>query len=105
MAIQYGMPLHEFWHGDMRLLEAYARAYYRDRSYTAWLNGAREFEAHSKAISNGNRAKKSDPVLEYSDWQDPWETLKPKEKTATPQNIDEAFLQQREEQQNWLFGR
>ena len=88
----------------MRLLEVYERAYYRDRSYTAWLNGAMCFEAQSKAISNGNRSKKSDPVLEYSDWTDPWEKLRPK-KQVTAEQLETKFREQQIAQQNWLFGR
>lgn len=99
------MPLHEFWHGDMRLYNAYAIAYEMDKRYSSWRNGERVFEAHTKALSNSNRAKKTDPVLEYSDWYDPFEELKPKKETVTEENLDEAYLRQREEQQNWLFGR
>lgn len=70
------MPLAEFWYGDTRLLEVYQKAYMRDKSYTAWLNGAYIFEASSKAVSNGNRAKRSDPVQQYAQWKDPLENIK-----------------------------
>lgn len=76
LAVQYRMPLAEFWYGDTRLLEVYQKAYMRDKSYTAWLNGAYIFEADSKAVYNGNRAKRSDPVQQYAEWKDPIEKMK-----------------------------
>jgi hypothetical protein len=100
LAIQYGMPLHEFWHGDMRLLQAYEKAYKRDKSYTAWINGAHIFEASSKAISNGNRTRQSDPVLEYGDWKDPIQKPKPK---ITEENIEVEFRKQQADVMAWLF--
>ena len=62
LAIQYGMSEYQFWHGDMRLLEVYQKAYYREKSYSAWLIGARVFEANSKISANENRQRKSDKV-------------------------------------------
>jgi hypothetical protein len=90
----------QFWHGDMRLLEVYQKAYFRNVSYTAWLQGAYNFEAQSKAISNGNRAKKSDPVLQYDQWKDPFEKAKPK---ITQENLEYEFRKQQAEQNAWLF--
>ena len=94
------MPLDEFWHGDLRLLEAYQKAYMRDKSYTAWLNGAYIFEASNKAVSNGNRTKKSDPVEQYSDWKDPVQT---KSKTIiTQDNLESEFRKEQFNQNAWL---
>lgn len=98
------MPLHEFWHGDIRLLEVYQKAYYRNISYSAWLQGAYNFEAYSKANHNLNRAKKSDPVEEYSKWKDPFERFKPKP-IITKENLEYEFRKQQVEQQAWLFNR
>lgn len=103
MAIQYGMNEYQFWHGDIRLLEVYQKAYMRDRSYTAWLNGAYVFEANSKAISNGNRTKKTDKVNQYSEWKDPFQKLnKPK---ITKDNLEYEFRKQQAQQNAWLFNR
>ena len=93
------MPLDEFWHGDLRLIEAYQKAYMRDKSYTAWLNGAFIFEAHSKAISNGNRTKKSDKVEEYSQWKDP---VPKKKKIITKENLESEFRKEQFGQNSWL---
>lgn len=97
------MPLDEFWHGDMRLFDCYQKAYLRDKSYTAWLNGAYIFEANSKAICNGNRTKRTDPVETYDDWKDPMERF---DKTRiTIENVEEEFRKQQVEQNAWLFSK
>lgn len=97
------MPLDEFWHGDMRLLEVYQKAYFRDKSYTAWLIGARVFEANSKISANENRQRKSDKVEQYSEWKDPFEKFnKPK---ITKDNLEYEFRKQQSMQQAWLFNR
>lgn len=96
------MPLDEFWHGDLRLLEAYQKAYRRDKSYTAWLNGAYIFEAQSKVSHNANRTKKSDKVEQYADWKDPVETKsKPK---ITQENLEYEFRQTQFDQNAWLHN-
>lgn len=96
------MPLDEFWHGDLRLFEAYQKAYRRDKSYTAWLSGAYVFEAANKAIANGNRTKKSDPVEQYADWKDPVEI---KQKTTiTQENLEQEFRQSQSNQNAWLHN-
>lgn len=100
LAIQYGMPLDEFWHGDLRLLEAYQTAYRRDKSYTAWLQGAFVFEASSKAVANGNRTKRSDPVLEYSEWKDPIE----KKINIVQEEVEQEFRNIQAEQNAWLHN-
>lgn len=94
------MPLEEFWHGDIRLLEAYQKAYRRDKSYTAWINGSYIFEANSKAITNGNRTKKSDPILEYSQWKDPIE-VETKD-NITKENLEQEFRTSQANQNAWL---
>ena len=102
MAVQYGMPLAEFWYGDTRLLEVYQKAYMRDKSYTAWLNGAYTFEANSKAISNGNRTKKSDPVQQYAEWKDP--IPKYHKEKITKDNIEQKFRETQVQQNLWLHN-
>ena len=93
------MPLDEFWHGDIRLLECYQKAYERDKSYTAWLNGLYVFEASTKAIANGNRTKRSDPVEKYNDWVDPMKRFEKMTKLEAEGN----FRRQQIEQNNWFF--
>lgn len=89
------MPLHEFWYGDIRLLNVYQKAYRRNASYTAWLNGYNAFVAHSLALGNmweTNKSKKQD----YPQWKDPIEQIdKPK---ITADNIEEQHrnLQRRQ---------
>ena len=96
------MPLDEFWHGDIRLFDAYQIAYRRNKSYTAWINGAYVFEASYKAIINGNRTKKSDPWLPYEGWEDP---VKTKSKTIiTQENLESEFRKSQFDQNAWLHN-
>ena len=95
------MPLNEFWHGDVRLLEAYQKAYMRDKSYTAWLNGAYIFEANSKINANANRTKRTDKVHNYADWKDP---IPKKKKTITEENLEGEFRKTQLEQNSWLHN-
>lgn len=64
------MPLNEFWHGDMRLLEVYQKAYLRNVSYTAWFNGNYAMVAQSLSLANAF-AKKNEKAKEFPQWQDP----------------------------------
>lgn len=102
LAFQYGQPLDEFWHGDLRLLEARQKAYIRDKSYTAWLNGARIFEANSKVSANANRTKKTDKVEQYDDWKDPVESIQ--KNKVTKENIEQEFRNLQAEQNSWLHN-
>jgi hypothetical protein len=104
LAIQYGMPLNEFWHGDMRLFDAYQKAYYRNISFTAWYNGQHIFEGLNKAIYNGfGRKRKADKIEEYSTWKDPFEKFdKPR---ITKENAEAEFRKQQADQMSWLFHR
>jgi hypothetical protein len=102
LAFQYGQPLDEFWHGDMRLLKARQIAYYRDKTYTAWINGSRTFEANSKVSANANRTKKTDKVEQYSsEWKDPFEK---KKKRITHENLESEFRKEQFNQNSWLHN-
>lgn len=100
LAFQYGQPLDEFWHGDVRCLKARQIAYYRDKTYTAWLNGARIFEANTKVSANANRTKKSDKMQVYDDWKDPFENKK--KKIITQENLEVEFRKEQLGQNAWL---
>jgi hypothetical protein len=101
-AIQYGMPLDEFWHGDLRLFDAYQKAYMRDKSYTAWINGMYIFEANSKVSVNANRTKRTDPVEQYGEWKDP--VAKMQKTTITQENLESEFREQQLDQNAWLHN-
>lgn len=85
------MTTHDFWHSDLELLEAYKIAYERNVAYTAWQNGARVFEAISKAIYNGFGRKQGQTVQQFSDWKDPIQMPT----SESEENIDEVYLQQK----------
>lgn len=96
------MTENQFWHGDMRLLEVHQKAYYRDRSYSAWLQGQYNQVAYGVVLSNAF-AKKGSKQAEYPQWKDPFEKFnKPK---ITKDNLEEEFRKQQSMQQAWLFNR
>ena len=98
------MTLEDFWYGDMRILDCYEKAYYRDKSFTAWQNGALVFEGLNKAIYNGfGRQKKSDKAEEWSPWTDPCAQIeKPR---ITKENAEQEYRKQQADQMGWLFHR
>lgn len=96
------MPIDEFWHGDMRLLEVYQKAYMRDISYKAWLQGQYNSVAYGIVMANAF-AKKGQKKAEYPQWVDPMEKYdKPK---ITKENLEYEFRKQQAEQNDWLFNR
>ena len=102
LAVQYGMSLNDFWHGDMRLLEVYQKAYLRNKTYTAWMNGQYDYAAFAVVMSNAF-AKKGQSKEEYPKYDDPIE----KYKKPKSRNFDSEyeFRKQQAEQQAWLFNR
>ena len=101
MALQYGMSTEEFWHGDMRLLEAYQKAYMRNVSFTAWQQGQYTNVAFSVVMSNAF-AKKGTKKAEYPIWKDPFERIAKRE--ITKENIEEEFRIQQAQQNAWLMN-
>ena len=99
LAIQYGMSESQFWYGDTRLLEVYQKAYYRNTSYSAWLQGQYNQVAYGVVMSNAF-AKKGSKQAEYPQWKDPFEKFnKPK---ITKDNLEEEFRQSQANQNAWL---
>ena len=94
------MTVDEFWHGDMRLLDAYQKSYYRKISYEKWLEGQYNLVAFGVTLSNAF-AKKGSPPARYPQWKDPMEKYtRPR---ITEDNLEEEFRKQQVEQQAWLF--
>lgn len=65
------MSLDEFWHGDMRLLEVYQKAYLRDVSYRSWQQGLYNYIAYDTKYYNTWGKKKGERNRQYPDWKDP----------------------------------
>lgn len=86
-AIRYGMSQKDFWHGDMRLLSAAQKAYFRDRSYSAWVNGQYSFVAYQYAIHNAMRANAREKYFEYPEWTDPFE----RKQVVTKETMEQRF--------------
>ncbi len=96
------MTTDQFWYGDLRLLQAYQKAYIRNVSYTAWVNGNYTNTAHSIALSNAF-AKKGAKPTEYPQWSDPFAKIK--KKKITKENLETEFRKQQIEQNAWLFNK
>ena len=74
-AIQYGMPLNEFWHGDLRLLEAYRKAYIRNVCFVAWKQGDYNRIAMEIGAKNALATKKSEHIDRWIEFIDPIEKI------------------------------
>lgn len=95
------MPLDEFWHGDVRLLEAYQKAYMRNVSYTAWFNGMYNRIAVEIGAKNALITKKSEHIDTWIDFVDP--VIKTIDDGITKENLEEHYRVQQAEQNAWLF--
>lgn len=62
-AIQYGMSLYDFWHGDIDLIFAYEKAYYNHLYQSAYIHGA--YNSSAFYIAYGNVWSK-DKKVEYA---------------------------------------
>lgn len=96
------MSEYQFWHGDMRLLEVYQKAYMRNTSYKAWLQGQYNTIAHGIVMSNAF-AKKGTKQAQYPQWEDPCK--KYNKLKITKENLEYEFRKQQAEQNDWLFNR
>ena len=86
----------------MRLLGVYQKAYVRNVSYTAWVQGQCNQAAFGVILSNAF-TKKGQKQAEYPKWVDPFEKFdKPR---ITKENVEEEFRKQQAEQNAWLFNR
>lgn len=98
------MPLNEFWHGDMRLLTVYQKAYYRDKQYSAWWNGQYVQVGVYNAVFNNINAKTESDLKTYPKYEDFTEKLyaRAEPKKITKENIEEEFRQEQLRQQQWV---
>ena len=97
LAIQYGMPLDEFWPCDMRLLEAYQKAYIRNVSYSNWVQGQCNFAAFGVTMANAF-AKKGAKKQEYPQWKDPFA----KKKVITSENLESEYRDLQKNQNDFI---
>jgi hypothetical protein len=96
------MTTDQFWYGDLRLLQAYQKAYIRNISYSAWVNGNYANMAHSISLSNAF-AKKGAKKAEFPQWVDPFKKIN--KKKITKEKLETEFRKQQIEQNAWLFNR
>lgn len=95
------MTPEQFWFGDIGLLRAYQKAYIRHLSYFAWVCGAKNMDAFSKAMYNNfGRKSKTSPTEKYGNWEDPIQKL-PMHKPIT-KDAESAFREQQLKQAGWL---
>lgn len=94
------MPLAEFWHGDLRLLTAYEKAYFRDVSYRAWWTGMYGQLAVSQGVNNAF-AKSDSQRAPFPKYEDVVQKVDRK-RTITKQNLEIEFRKQMTAQNEWL---
>ena len=97
------MSEYQFWHGDMRLLEAYRKAYHRDISYKAWYEGMYNRIAMEMGARNALASKKKDRIDKWLDYKDPIEQDKPKKQTKDKETQEKEFRNMQAMQNAWLF--
>ena len=95
------MPLDEFWHGDLRLLEAYQKAYMRNVSYNAWFNGMYVRLAVETGAKNALATKKSERINDWVEYVDPIKE-NPFE-NITKETAEEIYREQQAKMNAWLF--
>lgn len=91
------MSLSDFWHGDIRLLSAYQKAYIRDKSYTAWVFGNYSMFATERGVRNAMATKTSEIDRKWIKWEDPLEKIPRKKQGSKDNNIEHH------NQQLWFF--
>lgn len=101
LVVQYGMPLDTFWHGDMRLLEVYQKAYMRNANYITWLQGSYNRFAVQIGVSNALATKESEKIKNWLDYKDPVEQMVDKPK-ITKENLEQEFRKQQCSQTAWI---
>jgi hypothetical protein len=94
------MSEEQFWYGDTRLLNVYQKAYYLDKSYSAWLQGNYNMHAVERGARNALASKASDIDRNWVEYVDPLEKFnKPK---ITKDNLETEFRQSQANQNAWL---
>lgn len=98
LAIQYGMTPSDFWYGDTRLLGVYQKAFIRNQSYNAWLQGQYNATAFGIVLANAF-AKKGAKPAEYPKWKDPIP-----QPTTTNEQQEQKFRKSQIQQNMWLHN-
>ena len=91
------MPLNEFWHGDLRLLEAYRKAYIRVVCFRAWKQADYDRIAMEIGAKNAMATKKSEHIDRWIDFEDPIKKIekanaKPNDLSVEQHNQNMWFL-------------
>ena len=95
-AIQYGMTPEQFWYGDIRLIGAYEKAYYRDVLYKGWVQGNYNHIGYGVVMAKAF-AKKGEKVDDYPAWVDPIEKIQ-------KQKIKKNDREEQRNQQEWVYN-
>lgn len=99
LAIQYGMSEYQFWHGDVRLLSIYQKAYIRNQSYTAWWQGQYSCVAFGIVLENAFK-KKGAKAESYPEYKDAFEKFE--RKKLTKEEKEKQFRDMQIQQSNWI---
>lgn len=83
------MSEYQFWHGDLRLFSAYAKAYIRDKAEKAYYQA--QYTSLAVEIAVGNAfAKKRKDFADLVEYKEPFKEQK-KDVEVTKDNLEEVF--------------
>lgn len=93
------MSEYQFWHDDIRLLSVYQKAYIRNKSYTAWVQGQYSCAALEVVLFNAFKKEGAEPK-NYPEYKDAFEKFN-KEK-LTQEEKEKQFRDTQIQQSNWI---
>lgn len=96
------MPLDEFWHGDIRLFDAYQKAYVRNVSYVAWRQAEYNRFAMEIGAKNAMATKDRERINDWIEWKDPVRTKS--KAIVTKENLESEFRKSQTNQNAWLHS-
>jgi hypothetical protein len=91
------MTAEQFWHGDVRLIGAYEKAYYRNLTFSAWVQGNYQMIAVEKGARNALASKKEHIDRTWVEYIDPVEKA-----MKTRSKIDPK--KEQKNQEKWFFN-
>ena len=90
------MTPEQFWYDDIRLFNAYEKAYYRNVSFKAWVQGNYDMFAVEKGARNALASKESNIDRTWVEYIDPVEE-------KTKQNPKKHDREEQRNQENWVL--
>ena len=91
------MTPEQFWYDDARLFNVYEKAYYRNITYTAWVQGHYTMFATERGARNALASKQSEIDRNWVEYIDPVEK-------KTKQKPKKHDREEQRNQENWVLN-